>query len=149
MPEPAKRTWIIEPLGTDDAGRPIPDRGRLENVVSDLLGTLEQIGGVMRITADRVQVGELPPVRAGAQPEMIAETVGWIVQWQAFTPVMQESNTSRLMDIATGSEPEEVEVDPQDVEHEVDPKLAAELDEAEQDDGFGVEESDTTPATVG
>jgi hypothetical protein len=138
--EPAKRYWIIEPV-YDETGRRVADRDRLEHVVSDLLGTLEQVGGVVRIVADRVKLGELPPEKPNGRPHPVAETVGFVVIWQAYSPVGDDSETEGLVDYGADLEEEEAE----DLEPDQPPGTSVEPEAETDDDGFGVELPDEEP----
>ena len=76
----ASRTFILE-TQADEAGNVYHYREQAEQLVSDLLATLDSVGGMFSVVARRV---ELP----GAPPGVtLAETVGVIVEWKLVAPL--------------------------------------------------------------
>lgn len=133
----SKRTWVIEegvvrtPDGDLVLGQEF-DMERAELLLSRLLGTLAEIGGIFTVVADRVRVGEGP---AGA---VLATTPRLIVEWQAFSPLRAASNE--------GAEPEPLPWDPEPDEFE------ARLDEQAEEqmrEAAAAEAPDDHPVPVG
>lgn len=93
-----RRTWIIEPVKDEDGfGR--SDRARLRELMGDLEGTLNAFGGKVLIVADRVRFGVIP--KQGEEPEFpLAETLGYIVEYDESVPLMDESRTAALAQLA-------------------------------------------------
>jgi hypothetical protein len=99
-----KRTIVLEPLLGDD-GRIVKQRAEAEEAILDLLGSLWTVGGILRIVADRVKIGDLPGTETSS-PEPLGETVGLIIEYQANTALNKASVTAALMDsVHEGNEP--------------------------------------------
>lgn len=98
MSRAGERTVLIEPL-LDEDGLMQVDRQRAADVVNDLLGALLGLGGTLEITSDRVKIGEIPGTHDG-RPTILAETVGFIVQFSPSAPMSDGSRTQRAMAVA-------------------------------------------------
>jgi hypothetical protein len=107
-----KRTYVVEAGMDPDTGGVAQDREKVNQIVSDLLGSLWTVGGAVRIVADRVHVGDLPPDSAGGRPEPLGETVGMVIEYQASTPLNKASLTARLLDEAMPELPAELVDEP-------------------------------------
>lgn len=98
-----KRTIIIEPGVDPDTGEVYLRLPEAIERVGHLMGALAQIGGIVRIVADRVKIGELP-AQPGRSPELLGETVGFVIEYQAFAPLHHRSLTQGMMDAATAGD---------------------------------------------
>lgn len=78
MSQGAKRTWYVP---TDPETGAV-DRERALELLANLEGTLFEVGGMVNIATERVQIGEL----AG---KPVAVTSALIVEWQAFSPMVR------------------------------------------------------------
>lgn len=96
----AKRTYIIEPLVDGESGEIVQNRPKAQQILDDLLGTVWTVGGSIRVAADRVLVGELPPETEGGRAEPLGETVGLIIEYSASAPLHRSSLTEALLDRA-------------------------------------------------
>lgn len=80
MGQGARRTFIIENQIFED-GSGISYREQAEQVVADLMATIHAVGGMLAVTARRV---ELPGAPAGVT---LAETVGVVIEWKLVSPL--------------------------------------------------------------
>lgn len=96
-----KRTLIFT-ADLDESGEIVQPRLKVEQAVLDLLGALWSVGGIVRIVADRVRMGELPPDGQGRR-EPLAETLGVFIEYQANTPLNDESITAAMLEAAYGA----------------------------------------------
>jgi hypothetical protein len=92
-----KRTIIIEPGVDPDTGEVylrLPEAlARLER----LMGTLAEVGGQLRVVADRVKTGELP---GSPRADVLGETVGFVIEYDSQAPLHKRSLTQHMMDMA-------------------------------------------------
>ena len=80
MSSGASRTFIIENQ-VDEDGNVYHYRERAEQLLVDLLATLDTVGGMLAVTSKRVEIPGGPP------GVLLGETVGVIVEWKAFAPL--------------------------------------------------------------
>ena len=80
MSSGASRTFIIENQ-VDGDGNVYHYRERAEQLLVDLLATLDTVGGMLAVTSKRVEIPGGPP------GVLLGETVGVIVEWKAFAPL--------------------------------------------------------------
>lgn len=80
MSSGASRTFIIENQ-VDEDGNVYHYRERAEQLLVDLLATLDTVGGMLAVTSKRVELPGGPP------GVLLGETVGVIVEWKAFAPL--------------------------------------------------------------
>lgn len=80
MSSGASRTFIIE-NHVDEDGNVYHYRERAEQLLVDLLATLDTVGGMLAVTSKRVEIPGGPP------GVLLGETVGVIVEWKAFAPL--------------------------------------------------------------
>lgn len=128
-----KRVYILEPVATDRGPEaPVAEaRRRLD----DMLGTMLVMGGDVHIYSDRVKIGEIPGGKVPCQkcdatgardygdgpeecracggagekdgpPEIIGETVGFVIEWHNVPRLRDDSLTARMMDTVLGPDPE-------------------------------------------
>ena len=79
MSRGASRTFILENQ-QDEAGNVYHYREQAEQLVSDLLATLDSVGGMFSVASRRVELPGPPGVT-------LAETVGVIVEWKLVAPL--------------------------------------------------------------
>ena len=80
MSSGASRTFIIE-NHVDEDGNVYHYRERAEQLLVDLLATLDTVGGMLAVTSKRVEIPGGPP------GVLLGQTVGVIVEWKAFAPL--------------------------------------------------------------
>lgn len=80
MSRGASRTFILETQADED-GNVYHYREQAEQLVSDLLATLDSVGGMFSVVARRVELPGGPP------GVTLAETTGVIVEWKLVAPL--------------------------------------------------------------
>jgi hypothetical protein len=128
------RTYILEPVNGDRG--PEAPVAELHQRLRDLVGTLMAVGGEFLVRADRVKIGELPAGsapctkcgstgkrdygqgeedcracggagRKNGRPEVISETVGFMIEWRNVPRLVEDSMTAKMMDVILDGGPPE------------------------------------------
>ncbi len=121
MSRGASRTFILE-NEQDSEGNVYHYREQAEQLLTDLLATLDTVGGMFAVTARRVEVPGAP------EGVTLGQTVGVVVEWRLVSPLERLPKTPAGADEPHQHEPAPDTADPWDGEDDL--LLSAEPDEA-------------------
>ena len=121
MSRGASRTFILE-NEQDSEGNVYHYREQAEQLLTDLLATLDTVGGMFAVTARRVEVP------GGPEGVTLGQTVGVVVEWRLVSPLERLPKSPASADEPHRHEPAPDPADAWDGEDEL--LLSAEPDEA-------------------